>query len=112
MDSQMNIKEKVEEQIRKTLDVFEQKQSLPPNPYFYTRVQQQIKERSENKSRTLGFLKPALLTLLLLINLGTFIYYLSSAENYSATEKQQEIIQLLSSDLNLNTNQNNIFLAE
>ena len=108
----MDKKEKIEEEIRKTLDVFDQKQSLPPNPYFYTRVQQRINERSGSKSTTMGFLKPALLTILLLINVATFIWYNNSSANYSSAEKQQELIEYLSSDLNLNTNQNNIFLAK
>ena len=107
----MDKKEKIEEEIRKTLEVFDQKQSLPPNPYFYTRVQQRINERSGSKSTTMGFLKPALLTILLLINVATFIWYNNSSANYSSAEKQQELIEYLSSDLNLNTNQNNIFLA-
>ena len=108
----MDKKEKIEEEIRKTLDLFEQKQSLPPNPYFYTRVQQRIRERSGSKSTIMGFLKPALLTILLLINAATFIWYFNSSANYSAAEKQQELIEYLSSDLNLNANQNNIFLSE
>ncbi len=108
----MNKKEKIEEEIRKTLDVFEQKESLPPNPYFYTRVQQRIRERSGSKFTVVGFLKPVLLTILLLINVGTFIWYFNSSEDYHATESRQELIEILSSDLNLNTNQSNILLAE
>ncbi len=108
----MNKKEKIEDEIKKTLDVFEQKESLPPNPYFYTRVQQRIRERSGSKSTIMGFLKPALLTILLLINVGTFIWYFNSIEDYHANESRQELIEILSSDLNLNTNQSNIFLAE
>ncbi len=108
----MNKKEKIEEEIRKTLAVFEQKQSLPPNPYFYTRAQQRINERSGSKSTTMGFLKPALLTILLLINVSTFIWYFNYTENYSSTENQQELIEYLSNDLNLNTNQNNLLLSE
>ena len=108
----MNKKEIIEEEIRKTLDVFELKESLPPNPYFYTRVQQRIKENSVNNSTVWGYLKPALLTILLLINVSTFIWYFNYTENYSSTENQQELIEYLSNDLNLNTNQNNILLSE
>ncbi len=108
----MNKKEIIEEEIRKTLDMFEQKESLPPNPYFYTRVQQKIKEKSENNSTMWRYLKPALLTILLLINVSTFIWYFNSTENYSAAENQKELIEYLSFDLNLNTNQNNILLFE
>lgn len=108
----MDKKEKIEEEVRKTLGMLDQNESLPPNPYFYTRVQQRINERSGSKSTSLGFLKPALLTILLLINLGTFIWYFNSSEDYYATDTRQELIEILSSDLNLNTNQSNIFLAE
>ena len=112
MDRKMNKKEIIEEEIRKTLEVFDQKESLPPNPYFYTRVQQRIKENSENNSTVWGYLKPALLTILLLINVGTFIWYFNSPGNYSATENQKELIEYLSNDLSLNINQNNILLSE
>jgi hypothetical protein len=112
MDRKMNKKEIIEEEIRKTLEVFEQKESLPTNPYFYTRAQQRIKESPENNSMMWRYLKPALLTILLLINVSTFIWYFNSAGNYSAAENQQELIEYLSNDLNLNTNQSNIFLAE
>ena len=108
----MNKKEKIEEEVRKTLNVFELKESLPSNPYFYTRIQQRIKEKTENNSTSLGFLKPALLVCLLLINVGTFIWYFNSSEDYYVTETRQELIEILSSDLNLKTNQSNIFLSE
>jgi len=108
----MNNKEKIEEEIRKTLDAFEQKESLPPNPYFYTRVQQRIKEGSENKSTIWKFLKPLPLACLLLINIGTFIWYFNTSEVYSATETRQELIEILSYDLDLNTNESNMFLAK
>jgi hypothetical protein len=112
MDRKMNRKEKIEEEVRKTLGMLDQKESLPPNPYFYTRVKQRINEQSGSKSKTIGFLKPALLTILLLINAATFIWYYNSTEDYYATETRQELIEILSNDLNLNANQNNLFLAE
>jgi hypothetical protein len=112
MVSQMKNKEKIEEEIRKTLDMFEQKESLPPNPYFYTRVQQRLNEKSENKSIVAGYLKPVFLSILLFINVATFVWYFDSSANYTAANNQEELIEYLSSDLNLNTNQSNIFLAE
>ena len=112
MDSNMNKKERIEEEVRKTLDVFELKESLPPNPYLYTRIQKRIKEKMENNSKILVILKPVLLTILLLINVGTVIWYFNSSEDYYVTETRQELIEILSSDLNLKTNQSNIFLSE
>ncbi len=40
----MNKKEKIEQKIRKTLDQFDHAEQLPPNPYFYTRVQARLEE--------------------------------------------------------------------
>lgn len=108
----MNKKEKIEEEVKKTLGMLDQKESLPPNPYFYTRVQQRIKANSENNSTVWRYLKPALLIILLLINVSTFIWYYNSSEDYYATENQQKLIEYLSYDFNLNVNQNNIFLSE
>lgn len=108
----MDKKGKIEEEVRKTLDVLDQKELLPPNPYFYTRVQQRIKANSENNYTVWRYLKPALLIILLLINVSTFIWYFNNAGNYSTTEDQQKLIEYLSNDLNLNTNQNNILLSE
>ncbi len=41
----MNKQEKIQNEIDKTLGMFEKKESLPPNPYFYTRVQQRLNEK-------------------------------------------------------------------
>lgn len=101
----MNNKEKIEREIGKTLDQFEQAEKLPPNPYFYTRVQQLIDDKQKKHSVFSTFMKPALLTGLVAFNLVTAIWFFTESEQ---TYDRQELIQVLASDLKLNTEQNNI----
>ena len=108
----MNKKVKIEEEVKKTLGMLDQQESLPPNPFFYTRIQQRIKEKSEGKFAFLGFLKPALLTGLVVINIGTYIWFFSDDQVDTLNNNQQELIELLSQDFNLEQSQTNLFLAE
>ena len=108
----MNKKEKIEQEINKTLSQFEHKDSLPPNPYFFTRVQQRLNKQPGNESTLLAFLKPALIIVLFVINIGTVIWYFNNGITYNSFDKRQELIEILSSDLNLGKDQNNLFLVE
>ena len=67
----MNKKEKIERDIQKTLDQFENVEQLPPNPYFFTRVQARLEETQKQQSVFSTILRPALLTALVAINLST-----------------------------------------
>lgn len=110
MDSQMNKKEKIEREINKTLEQFEKAERLPANPFFFTRVQQRINERSVKQPAINRFLKPALVTGLLAVNILTFVWYFTVNNVNDTTSSRQELIELLSADFNLDNDQKNIFL--
>ncbi len=67
----MNKKDTIEQEIQKTLDQIENTENLPPNPYFYTRVQARLEERRKKQNVFSAILRPALLTALVAINLST-----------------------------------------
>lgn len=108
----MNKREKIHNEIEKTLNLFEKKDSLPTNPYFYTRVQQRLNEKSKTGSKFYGFLKPALLTGLFAINIGTVLWHFNSSELYSQVSSKEELTEVLTSDLNLGEVQTDLFNLE
>ncbi len=105
----MNRKEKIQKEIDKTLEMFEQKNSLPPNPYFFTRVQQRLNEKSKKEFSIFGILKPALLTVLFLLNIGTFFWQINANETYTQVNSQKELIEILTGDLKLEQDKTNLF---
>ena len=118
----MNKTENIDQEIQKTLDLLEQPETLPPNPFFYTRVKQRLDEetRPRRKSIVAVVLKPALMTLLLAMNVGTAIWYLSgttgtaseTVAEATSSQPRQELIQLLVNDFQLNSTQDNWITLE
>ena len=53
-------------------------------------------------------MKPAMLTLLVVVNVGTAAWYLSGSEN-SQTDSRQELIEYLSDDFNVVNSQSDLF---
>ena len=104
----MNKKEKIEEQISKTLDQFEHAEQLPPNPYFYTRVQARLEETRRQKRVLSAILRPALLTALVTINLSTAVWYLGGSDHVNQSETRKELIEILAGDLKLDDNQSSL----
>ncbi|KAA3612658.1 MAG: hypothetical protein DWQ05_18590 [Calditrichaeota bacterium] len=104
----MNKKEKIEQQIRETLDQFEHADQLPPNPFFYTRVKARLDERHQQSHVFFAILKPALLAVLVAMNLSTAFWYVSVDNQVTQVDSHQELIELLGSDLKLDNNQSNI----
>ena len=107
----MNKKEKIENEVNKTMELFDKKESLPPNPYFYTRVQQRLNEKSKKEISFSAILKPAFFTVLVALNLTTAIWYTSSENLTYQTDSKILLTDILKSDLNLesNTTENLIF---
>lgn len=108
----MNKQEKIQNEIDKTLGMFEKKESLPPNPYFYTRVQQKLNEKTKKEFSIFSVLKPAFFTALLALNLTTAIWYTSSDSLTINTETDLELVDILKSDFNLESDQTGKLLFE
>ena len=108
----MNKQEKIQNEIDKTVEMLEQKESLPPNPYFYTRVQQRLNEKTKKEFLIFSVLKPAFFTALIALNLTTAIWYTSSDSSVINTETDLELVDVLKSDFNLNNDQTENLIFE
>lgn len=108
----MNKQEKIEQEIAKTLGTFDKAELIPPNPYFYTRVKARLDERHRKQSVFSSFLKPALLIALLLINAFTMLWYYSSESNAHQSSTRQELLEVLSGDLKVGNQHNNLLFNE
>ena len=108
----MNKEEKIKNEIDKTMGLFDKNESLPLNPYFYTRVQQRINERSKKKFSIFSVLKPAFFTALIALNLTTAILYTSPDSLTVSAETDLELVDILKSDLNLDSDQTENLLFE
>ncbi|MFZ5516675.1 MAG: hypothetical protein ACOY90_08560 [Candidatus Zhuqueibacterota bacterium] len=75
----MNRKQKIEQEIEKTLGQFERAERLPSNPYFHTRVQARLNETPEPS----GVLKPIFLAVLLTLNILTAVYFIGGGTSQS-----------------------------
>ena len=101
----MNKQENIQNEVDKTLSLFEKKELLPPNPYFYTRVHQRLNEKSQKQFSISGILKPAFIIALVALNLTTAIWYTSSDSAVNNSETNLELVDILKSDFNLESEQ-------
>ena len=108
----MNKQEKIKDEIDKTLDLFDKRESLPPNPYFFTRVQQRLNEKTKKEFSVFSVLKPAFFTVLIALNLTTAIWYTTSDGSVISTETDLELVDILKSDFNLESDQTGKLLFE
>lgn len=72
----MKNKAEIEQEVLKTLQCFEQRERIAPRPFFATRVMAKISRledaqqaRSRRLAFGLGYLRPALLTLIVVLNI-------------------------------------------
>ncbi|PKL89390.1 MAG: hypothetical protein CVV23_05525 [Ignavibacteriae bacterium HGW-Ignavibacteriae-2] len=108
----MNKKEKIDWEITKTLDLLDQKETIPINPYFYTRVRAKLEERHKKRKNYFTFLQPAFFVLLFAVNLTTVFWYFNSSETYNITPTRKALIEIISDDLTPNLNQSDILFLE
>lgn len=112
MGVKMDKQDKIEKEIDKTLAMFEKKESLTPNPYFYTRVKQRLDDRKKKRFTISDILKPAFFTLLIILNLTTAIWYTSSDSSIIISDSDLELVDILKSDFNLENDQTENLLFE
>lgn len=98
MDKQKRAREEVE----KTMSLLDRMENLEAGPYFYTRIEARLRSKErEEKTKLWGFpgarvLKPALLLLLLMINLISVFFFLKgSGHTGSAEEKYRTHVSQL-----------------
>jgi hypothetical protein len=108
----MEPNERVEKLIQKTLEQFEQPETLPPNPYLYTRIRQRLEERRDNRGMLAANLKLALLAVLVVLNIVVAYRHFTGGEWHTRTESRQELIEILAGDLNLDSGHTNQSIIE
>lgn len=91
--------EEKEKNIEKTLKLLDEK-ILPEFDYFFsTRLNAKLEEESRNeKSGFKEILKPALIFILLLLNIFTLIYGLSSSSNIN-TYNRKDLIDIITDEV-------------
>lgn len=104
----MDKKEKIEQEIRKTLAQFDQAEQFPANPWFYTRVQARLEESRNRRAVLSAILRPALLTALVVINLSTAFWYMTGTTTTVQTDSRQKLVKLLANDFNPDSGQSNL----
>ena len=105
----MDRKKKIEEEIARTLEEFDRVERLPEDPYFYTRLQARLRERFTEKTGFFKLLRPAIVTALLLLNIVTAFFYLSTDTSSQTTDSRQQTVLLISKELGIEQSENNIF---
>ena len=97
----MSRKQKIEQEVEKTLQCFDQIDKIEPSPWFSTRLQARIRSLEDRTERpvlplfTLKVLKPALLALIVFLNLVTmFVVF----QRESASTRKSELISSFASE--------------
>jgi hypothetical protein len=107
----MNKKDKIEYEVKKTLDCFDHPGQLKSNPFFYTRVKARIEElenygrKPESGKLVWGILKPALLFSIVAINIVTATLFLKNPNDTSTSREQ--IINAFANEFTLDSKQYN-----
>jgi hypothetical protein len=91
----MKSKEQIEQEVQKTLQCFENRTPLESNPFFSTRVLARIRSleeeqhaRSLRKVFSLSYLRPALLTLIIALNVVSAIVIFRGSHNQTTVRDQ------------------------
>lgn len=99
----MNKKDKINQEVEKTLHLFDDSPSVKADAYFYTRLKVRMDAESDKKQQLFGLdiiniLRPVLLTGIVTINIITFLFIMR------ANEPTREIqIQSFAESYGLNT---------
>jgi hypothetical protein len=108
----MEPNERIEKLIQKTLEQFEQPETLPPNPYLYTRIRQRLEERRDTRGMVAANFKLALLAVLVVLNIVVAYRHYTSIERYTQTETRRELIEVLAGDLNQDSDHTHTSIIE
>ena len=90
----MDKRKPVREEVEKTMSLLDRMENLEAGPYFYTRVEARLRSKEiEEKTKHPGIfvvrvLKPALLVLLLLVNLFSAVFFLSESKDTGLVEEK------------------------
>lgn len=108
----MNRKQKIEQEVEKTLEQFERAERLPGNPYFYTRVQARLDESEPVKRKSLvpAVLKPVFLGVLVSLNVLTAVYFLSGSS--AQTADRSDLLSEFAQEYGLEESDSDLFIIQ
>lgn len=97
----MERKTKIEDEVKKTMQVFDEIKNVESNPFLYTRIKSKLESKREtNKSSSKMVLLPAALLILILINIFT-LFNTELPSNQDQTSISQQYLQELGNEYNL-----------
>ncbi|GAB4330505.1 MAG: hypothetical protein Kow0037_06290 [Calditrichia bacterium] len=99
----MDRKKKIENEVRKTLELMDRDSGLPPDPYFYTRLSAKIEEREHSVKSVAALLRPALLIILFVLNVGTVAWYWGQLHSVNEGNARLELATILAGELQTQT---------
>jgi len=84
----MKSKEKIGDEVEKTMEAFDNLEDIEENPYLFTRIKAEFGASPENIKKGLSglILKPAVLILILLLNIFTVLYVMNNNELTTTAE--------------------------
>lgn len=100
----MDRKKRIEQEINKTLEVFDLEEKLPHNPQFFAQLQTRMEEKPKERV-VFATLRPVLLAALLIFNIVTAISYINNGGIIAQDISEQDPYELLANDFNLNQDQ-------
>lgn len=110
----MEREQKIAQEIDKTLGFLEHSDRLKPSPFFYIRLQARI-DAQEKKSVSQwfpGILKPALLVLLLAVNILTVVFFLSNDTSESTATVRSALKSEFAREFGLQVTTNEFLITQ
>ncbi len=98
----MDNEKRILEEVEKTLAALDDRPSLRPNPFLFTRIREVLASGPEPGERAPGrglFLAAAALTMLLLLNLASVVYVSTTA---AVSSSHDDLVTSLRKDYDLN----------
>jgi hypothetical protein len=111
----MDKKERIEEEVQKTLQCFEDFEKIEPNPFFLTRLKARIRSLEAEQAHTLlpgrrvWFLHPAVLSLLIVANLFSAILVLRGSATHMETDTRSQYIAAFAEEYLLNQEDTDLY---
>ena len=107
-----NRQKHIEQEVNKTLQYLENEEYLKADGFFHTRLLAKIENRKTERPSILEFLpgkylKPVLIALIVILNIGTVLYLFSGAEKNTETvgdTTRDEYLQLFADEYGMNDN--------
>lgn len=107
----MNREEKINQEIQKTLDSFNEVEVLKADAFYYTRLKARMRELESQQRKLekgdwfLGILKPVLILVLVALNIYTATVFLIGDKDTESS--QEDLVALFAKDFALDSGQYN-----